>query len=131
MAIVVNEYGSVEGLVTMEDLVEEIVGEIQDEYDIEERPVERLKDGSWVIDASLSIRDLKDDYGLALPESSDYETLGGFILSQLQNIPRGGEIIKFGSYKFTIVDIEGRRIAKVKVEESLKPAMVEKASSKG
>lgn len=117
MAIVVNEYGSVEGLVTMEDLVEEIVGEIQDEVERGERPVERLKDGSMVVDASLSIRDLKDDYGLSLPESSEYETLGGFFLSQIQSIPRGGEIIQYGKHKFTIVDMAERRIAKVKVEK--------------
>src|SRR3569832_575310 len=95
MAIVINEYGSVEGLVTMEDLVEEIVGEIQDEYDIEDRPVERLKEGSWVIDASLSVRDLRSDYGLPIPDSAEYETLGGFALSQLQNMPKGGEIIQY------------------------------------
>jgi putative hemolysin len=128
MAIVVNEYGSVEGLVTMEDLVEEIVGEIRDEYDTEERPVERLKDGSLVIDASLSVRDLRNDYGLPIPESSEYETLGGFVLSQLQNMPRGGEIIQYGEYKFTIVDMDGRRIAKLKVER--KPGLIEKVPSK-
>ncbi|HET6371408.1 MAG TPA: hemolysin family protein, partial [Nitrospiria bacterium] len=128
MAIVVNEYGSVEGLVTMEDLVEEIVGEIRDEYDVEERPVERLKDGSLVIDASLSVRDLRNDFGLPIPESSEYETLGGFVLSQLQNMPRGGEIIRYGDYKFTIVDMEGRRIAKLKVER--KPGPMEKVPSK-
>ena len=128
MAIVVNEYGSVEGLVTMEDLVEEIVGEIRDEYDGEERPVERLKDGSLVIDASLSVRDLRNDYGLPIPESSEYETLGGFALSQLQNMPRGGEIIRFGEFKFTIVDMDGRRIAKLKVER--RPGVAEKASAK-
>jgi putative hemolysin len=121
MAIVINEYGSVEGLVTMEDLVEEIVGEIQDEYDIEERPVERLKDGSWVIDASLNVRDLRNDYGLPIPESAEYETLGGFVLAQLQDMPKGGEIIQYGDHKFTIVDMDGRRIAKLKVEK--KPAM--------
>jgi putative hemolysin len=128
MAIVVNEYGSVEGLVTMEDLVEEIVGEIRDEYDIEERPVERLKDGSLVIDASLSVRDLRNDFGLPIPDSSEYETLGGFVLSQLQNMPRGGEIIRYGDYKFTIVDMDGRRIAKLKVER--KPGPMEKVPSK-
>jgi putative hemolysin len=122
MAIVVNEYGSIEGLVTMEDLIEEIVGEINDESDIEERPIERLKDGSLVIDASLSVRDLKEDYFLPLPESSEYETLGGFVLSHLQTLPRGGEIIQHGDYKFTIVDTEGRRIAKVKVEKVSLPA---------
>lgn len=120
MAIVINEYGSVEGLVTMEDLVEEIVGEIQDEYDIEDRPVERLKDGSWVIDASLNVRDLRNDYGLPIPESADYETLGGFVLAQLQDMPKGGEIIQYADYKYTIVDMDGRRIAKLKVEK--KPA---------
>jgi putative hemolysin len=117
MAIVVNEYGTIEGLVTMEDLVEEIVGEIQDEVDRVERPVERLKDGSMVVDASMSIRDLHDDYGLALPESSEYETLGGFFLSQSQSIPRGGEIFQYGKYKFTVVDMADRRIAKVKIEK--------------
>lgn len=118
MAIVINEYGSVEGLVTMEDLIEEIVGEIQDEYDIEERPVERLKDGSLAIDASLSVRDLREDYGLPIPDSSEYETLAGFVMAQLQDMPRVGEIIQFNDLKFTIVDMEGRRIVRVKVERT-------------
>jgi len=116
MAIVINEYGSVEGLVTMEDLVEEIVGEIEDEYDIEDRPVERLKDGSLAVDASLSVRDLNNEYGLPIPEASDYETLGGFVMTQLQDMPKGGEIIQYGDFKFTIVDMDGRRISKLKVE---------------
>lgn len=127
MAIVVNEYGSVEGLVTMEDLIEEIVGEIRDEYDLEERPVERLKDGSLVVDASLSVRDLKEEYGLPIPESPMYETLGGFVMAQLQNIPRSGAITHFNQHKFTIVDMEGRRIMKVKIEKSL--GLIEKPAS--
>jgi putative hemolysin len=117
MAIVVNEYGTVEGLATMEDLIEEIVGEIRDEYDLEERAVERLKDGSLVVDASLSVRDLKEEYGLPIPESPLYETLGGFVMAQLQNIPRSGAITHYSQLKFTIVDMEGRRIMKVKIEK--------------
>jgi putative hemolysin len=117
MAIVVNEFGTVEGLATMEDLIEEIVGEIRDEYDLEERPVERLKDGSLVVDASLSVRDLKEEYGLPIPESPLYETLGGFVMAQLQNIPRSGAITHHNQLKFTIVDMEGRRIMKVKIEK--------------
>ena len=117
MAIVLNEYGNVEGLVTMEDLIEEIVGEIEDEYDLEEKPVKKLEDGSYVIDASQSIRDLIGNYNLSLPESPEFETLAGFVLSQLQRMPKGGEIIQYGNYKFTIVDMEGRRIAKVKMEK--------------
>jgi putative hemolysin len=120
MAVVVNEYGSVEGLVTLEDLIEELVGEIQDEVDRTERPVERLKDGSWVVDASLSVRDLRSDYGFPIPESAEYETLGGFVLAQLQEMPRGGEIIQYGDLKFTIVDMADRRIAKVRIEKKTK-----------
>ena len=117
MAVVVNEYGSVEGLVTLEDLIEEIVGEIQDEYDTEEKSVERLKDGSLLIDASAPVRDLAERYSLPIPESPDYETLNGFITHQLQAIPRGGEVIQHGGYRFTVVDLGDRRVSKVKVEK--------------
>ena len=116
MAIVVDEYGSVEGLVTLEDLIEEIVGEIQDEYDIEDKSVERLKDGSLLIDASTPVRDLVDRYSLPIPSLPEYETLNGFITYQLQGIPRGGEVIHHGGYRFTVVDLGDRRVAKVKVE---------------
>lgn len=117
MAIVINEYGSVEGLVTLEDIIEEIVGEIEDEYDFEDRPVKILKDGSMIIDASLPIRDLIDQHHLAIEESEEYETLAGLVLSLLQRMPRGGEIVRYGDYKLTIVDIEGKRISKVKLEK--------------
>jgi len=116
MAIAVNEYGSVEGLVTLEDLIEEIVGEIQDEYDTEEKPVERLKDGSLLVDASTPVRDLVDRYSLPIPITSDYETLSGFITHQLQGIPRGGEVFNHEGYRFTVVDLGDRRVSKVKVE---------------
>jgi putative hemolysin len=118
MAIVVNEYGLVEGLVTMEDLVEEIVGEIEDESDGGgEKPVERLKDGSWVIDASHSVRELKSDHGFSIPESPDYETIGGFVIAQMQALPKAGQIIYHGEYKLTVVDMDGRRVNKVKIEK--------------
>lgn len=129
MAIVVDEYGTTQGLVTIEDLIEEIVGEIQDEFEVAPRVVERLRDGSWVVDASQTVRDLRDDYGLPIPESPNYETLGGFVLSQLQEMPRGGEIIQHEQFKFTIVDIEKRRVAKVKIEKLTQAG--EKTPSKG
>ena len=122
MALVVNEFGEVEGLATLEDLLEEIVGEIRDEYDREERgPVERLPDGSMVIQGSTLLKDLKSDYGLPFEESPDYLTLAGFVLAQLKRIPRGGERIEYNGYRLTIVDMEGRRIVKIKLEEA-KPA---------
>lgn len=116
MALVVDEYGGVEGLVTIEDLIEEIVGEIRDEADRDQQPVERLRDGSYLVDASISIRDLAEQHDLHFPESPEYETLAGFVLAQLQRIPRGGEIVTHRDWRLTIVDMDGRRIARVKVE---------------
>jgi putative hemolysin len=117
IALVVNEYGEVEGLATLEDLLEEIVGEIRDEYDREERgPVEKLADGSMVIQGSALLKDLKSDYNLPFEESPDYHTLAGFVLAQLQTIPHGGERVEHNGYRLTIVDMEGRRIVRIKVE---------------
>jgi len=118
MAMVVNEYGEIEGLATLEDLLEEIVGEIRDEYDREERgPLERLPDGSMVIQGSAQLKDLKTDFALPFEESSDYHTLAGFLLAKLKRIPRAGEWVEDNGYKLTIVDMEGRRIIKIKAEK--------------
>ncbi len=118
IAIVVDEHGDVDGLVTIEDILEEIVGEIEDEYDVEKGGlVEKLRNGTMVIDASASLKDLKD---IGLPFSDEdleeYNTLAGFMLSKLQRIPRGGEFVIHNGYRFTVVDMEKNRIAKVKAE---------------
>ena len=119
IALVVNEFGEIEGLATLEDLLEEIVGEIRDEYDREERgPVERLPDGSMIIRGSALLKDLKSDFGLPFDESPDYHTLAGFVLAQLKRIPRGGENVDHNGYRLTIVDMEGMRIVKIKLEET-------------
>ena len=120
MALVVDEYGGVSGLVTMEDLVEEIIGEIRDEHDVES-PVIHLPDGTWLIDASISLRDLKEDYQIALPESTEYETLGGFLMATLQKIPKGGDVVTSEGKRITIVEMVGQRIAKVKLEKLPEP----------
>jgi putative hemolysin len=116
LAIVVDEYGGVSGLVTIEDLIEEIVGEIRDEHDVE-RPVIHLSDGTLLIDASISLRDLKEDYQIELPESSEYETLGGFLITTLQKIPEAGDLVITDGKRLRIVEMLGRRIAKVKLEK--------------
>ena len=95
MALVVDEYGGISGLVTIEDLLEEIVGEIRDEHDVES-PVIHLPDGTFLIDASISLRDLKEDHQIALPESTEYETLGGFLMTILQKIPKVGDVVVNG-----------------------------------
>ncbi len=126
MAVVIDEHGSVNGLVTMEDLLEEIVGEIQDEYDWEERGVERLRDGSLVVEGTVAAAELRDTYAVPLPESSDFETVAGFMLARLGSVPKGGEVVTVGQHRLTVVDVERNRISKVKIEKlpvaaSLKP----------
>lgn len=116
IALVVDEYGGLEGLVTIEDLIEVIVGEIEDDSDREDKGVRRLRDGSYIVDASISIHDLADQHHLVFPESSEYETLAGFVITQLQRMPRGGEIVTFEDWRLTIVEMDGRRIARVKIE---------------
>ncbi len=116
MALVIDEYGGVSGLVTMEDLLEEIVGEIRDEYDIES-PVVQLSDGTFLVDASISIRDLEEDYRIEIPESTEYETLSGFLLTALQKIPKVGDVVEVENKKITISEMVGQRIAKVKLEK--------------
>jgi len=124
MAIVVDEYGAVTGLVTIEDLIEEIVGEIQDEYDTE-TPVQALRDGAKLIDASLAIRDLNEDHGFTIPESNEYDTISGFLISHLQRIPTVGDSYQAETTKFTIVNMKGRRILKIKAEQVSAPAQSE------
>jgi putative hemolysin len=116
LAIAVDEHGSVSGLVTLEDLIEEIVGEIQDEYDWEERPVERLRDGSMVVEGTVSAAELREGQSIPLPEG-EFETVAGFMLAELGSVPKGGEVVSVGHWRFTVVDVERNRISKVKIEK--------------
>jgi magnesium and cobalt exporter, CNNM family len=117
MALVVDEFGTFMGLVTIEDVLEQIVGEIQDEYDREERAIQKAGDDVLVIDGAMNLLDLADDYGVALPRGVGYETLAGFILARLGTIPQGGETFVFEGRRYTVLGMEGRRIAQVKVEK--------------
>jgi putative hemolysin len=116
LALVIDEHGSLVGLVTLEDLLEEIVGEIQDEYDWEERPVEKLRDGSLVVDGTVSAAELRQTYDIPIPESEDFDTVAGFMLDCLGAVPRGGEVVAVGDWRLTVVDVEKNRISKVKID---------------
>ncbi|SRR6266568_1863875 len=115
MVIVVDEYGSVAGLVTIEDLVEEIVGDIQDEYDREEKLYEQISEDEYVFDAKISIDDFNELMNTNL-EDQDYDTLGGFLYAQLDKIPNVGDTITFQEMTFTVLSTRGRRITQVRVE---------------
>lgn len=115
MVIVVDEYGSVAGLVTIEDLVEEIVGDIKDEYDSEESLFERINADEYIFDAKISIYDFNDMMDKHL-EDSDYETLGGFVYAQLDKIPVAGDSVKFEDLIFTVLATRGRRITQIRVQ---------------
>ncbi|MGH8007853.1 MAG: hemolysin family protein, partial [Candidatus Binatia bacterium] len=123
MAAVVNEFGTVIGVATIEDLLEEIVGEIHDEYDVdEEQPVQEISTGVLLVEGGVTLGDLKAQHSLPVEETSAYRTVAGFLLARLERIPRGGEAVLHEGYQFTIVDMDGRRIAKVKIEKLDPPA---------
>ncbi|MHB8596542.1 MAG: hemolysin family protein [Ktedonobacteraceae bacterium] len=120
MVIVVDEYGSVAGLVTIEDLVEEIVGDIQDEYDREELLFEQINENEYVFDAKISIDEFNELMDADLGDE-DYDTLGGFLYAQLDKIPNVGDTITHKDLTFTVLSTRGRRITKVRVEHKHAP----------
>ena len=100
------------GLVTIEDVLEQIVGEIQDEYDREESAVRKVGENVLVVDASMSLRDLAGERDIVLPRGPGYETLAGFVLARLGFIPQGGESFVFEFRRYTVLEVDGRRVAK-------------------
>src|SRR5262245_18375106 len=123
LALAVDEYGQVGGLVTTEDLLEEIVGEIRDERESPRlSSVSRLPDGSYMIDGTAAIRDLREQVGLPLEESPDYQTIAGFLLQHLGVVPRPGTTTEASSYRWTIVEMDGPRIMKVRAEAAKPPS---------
>ena len=118
MGIVVDEHGGVQGIVTVEDLIEQIVGEIQDEHDVEVDAVVSHADGSSLIDASISVRELDERLSLQIPESSQYITLAGFLLRQSGKLLKEGDEVRWNGHTFRVEQVMGRRIMKVHLEPS-------------
>ncbi|MBN1542095.1 HlyC/CorC family transporter [candidate division KSB1 bacterium] len=117
MAIVVDEYGGTAGLVTLEDVLEEIVGEIRDEYDREVALYKKLDDNTFLVDAKIDIYSLNDLMGLAIPEKDEYDTLGGFIFELTGSVPQENELITYENLEMVTVKVERNRIVKVKIQK--------------
>lgn len=116
MAIVVDEYGSTSGLVTAEDAIEQLTGEIEDEFDDPARPLISSATGELLLDGGVNLRDLETQMQWTLPRDGGVETLAGFLLTRLGHIPKAGESIDFENRRYTVVAMEGRRISKIRIE---------------
>jgi len=118
MAMVVDEFGTIAGLVTVEDVLEQIVGEIGDEYDVEVKPPD-IEADELEVEGAAKIRELGAQYGIELPVDAGFETLAGFLLMKFGNIPRPGDHVEHEGRRFTVLEMDRNRIAKVRVEKAV------------
>lgn len=116
MAIVVDEHGGTAGIVTIEDIVEEVVGEIADEFDREHRFISEVGSGRWIVDGRLSAEEAIESLGIDIPESEEYETVAGWVLLELGHIPVAGELVRVGDVTVRVLTVRRRRIARLLVE---------------
>jgi CBS domain containing-hemolysin-like protein len=130
MAIVVDEYGGTSGLVTLEDILEEIVGEIQDEYDVEEPTLVTVDERTAVVDARMNIDDLNEQLGLSLP-TEEFDSVGGFVFGLLGHVPAEGDAVSFEDLAFVVEKVEGNRLEKVRIIRGTAPAPQAQGADEG
>jgi gliding motility-associated protein GldE len=118
IAIVVDEYGGTSGMITLEDIIEEIVGEIQDEFDEEEQLHKKINENCYEFDAKIPIDDLNEIMRIDLPENEDYESLGGYLYDLFGEVPETGDKKTFNSFTFTILSVQKQRIGWVRIEKN-------------
>src|SRR5262245_4476875 len=128
MAVVVDEYGAMEGIVTLEDLLEEIVGEIEDEFDLPDESVEQVDDSHVRIHGTFPIDDFNEQFGQQVP-IEDYHTVAGFVFGQLGRAPEPGDVVEYDGVRFRVLDLEGTRIERLEVEFAPRPPAAEAAAS--
>jgi CBS domain containing-hemolysin-like protein len=119
-AVVIDEYGAMVGIATLEDLLEEIVGEIEDEFDVPEEPVEQIDEDSYRVDGMFSIDDFNERFGTDLPDE-DFHTVGGFVFGQLGRAPERGDDVSHDGMRFDVLEVEGNRIEKIAVTFEERP----------
>jgi CBS domain containing-hemolysin-like protein len=116
LAVVVDEFGGTSGIVALEDLVEEIFGEIEDEHDTNTYIAKQTADGEYILSGRLEIEKANELFPLGLPESDDYQTIGGLILHEYQSIPKAHEVIAFDRFRFKIIKVTATKIELVKLK---------------
>jgi CBS domain containing-hemolysin-like protein len=117
LAVVVDEFGSTAGVITVEDILEQLVGDIEDEFDVTAPQTEFADEREMVLEGSVNIRDLETQYGLILPRDAGFETLGGFVMARLQRIPKLGQTFEYEGHRYSVEEMEAHRIARVKIEK--------------
>lgn len=127
LAVVVDEFGSTAGVITIEDLVAQLIGQVQDEFDASESAPTLADAAVLVLDGSTSLRDLEAEFDIKLPRDGGFETVAGFVLSRMQKIPRAHEAVDFEGRRFTVEEMDDHRIAKVKIEKVQRPAAMQHA----
>jgi len=131
LAVVVDEFGSTAGVITVEDILEQLVGNIEDEFDVSPSEPALEDESVMVLDGSLNIRDLEMEYGLRLPRDAGFETLAGFVLARLQRIPTARDHFEFEGRRYTVDELEGHRIARVRIEKVAKVEGEAEAAKQG
>src|SRR6202012_953211 len=121
LAIVADEYGGPAGIVTVEDLVEELIGDIRDEYDTGEAPATKLPQGETEVDGLLNLDEFAEQTGIRLPEGP-YETVAGFVLAALGELPAAGDVVEVPGHTITVTELDGRRIARLRVTPHPEPS---------
>jgi CBS domain containing-hemolysin-like protein len=114
MAILIDEYGGMAGAVTMEDLIEEIVGDLDDELEHDDQELTTIDERTSVVEGQIRLEDVNEQLGLQLPEG-DYETLAGFVLEQLGRLPQAGDSLTYNSIRLTVLEMQGPRIKQIEI----------------
>jgi putative hemolysin len=115
MAIVVDEFGGTAGLITLEDIIEELVGEIRDEFDSDEAMLRAVDDDTWLVDARLTIHDLLDATGIEIPDTGDYESVGGYVIAVYGSIPPKGAVVEANGLTFTVLASDARHVQRLEL----------------